>query len=175
MRWTRKANLWLFFFFYAVLCQYLNAAEFNLTDSLIYLDHFAANGIYLPPSAQDKSMQWTVTGERATLQGQQCELNGFELTVRNQNEEAYQLQSAHCEFSRSSFEFKSPSAVILQGKGIRLSGIGYDVYGQDEDLLLVIRNTVQINFQRQYFAEGKKAIAPIIHTEKKPPPTAGKQ
>jgi len=167
---TRKVFHWLLFFFYAVLCDCLFAAEFNLTDSLIYLDHFAADGIYLPASAQNKSLQWTVTGERATLQGQQCELSGFELTVHNQDAGTYLLQSPHCEFSRSTFEFKSPSAVILQGKGIRISGIGYDVYGQKENLLLVIRNTVQINFQRQHFAVSKKVIAPIRQTVKKPLP-----
>lgn len=170
-----KAALRLLFCFQAIFCLKAKAAEFDLSDSLIYLDHFTANGIYQPETNQEQILHWAISGERAALQGSQCNLSGFELSVHNQNEGTYTLQSAQCEFSRANFEFRSPAAVLLQGRGIRISGIGYDVYGKDQDLMLVIRSTVQINFQRQRFAEGQKSAAPFRHKNRpKTPQTANK-
>lgn len=171
---TRKSSLRLFFVSFAIFCVMGGSAEFNLSESLIYLDHFTASGIYLPDSAstQDQSLHWAISGERATLQGSQCSLSGFELTVYNRDEGTYRLQSPHCEFSRAGFEFRSPAAVLLEGRGLRVSGIGYDVYGQGENLLLVIRNTVQIDFHRQRFEEGRKSAAPFLNDSRKQPSTA---
>ncbi|NLF94809.1 MAG: hypothetical protein GX564_13060 [Oligosphaeraceae bacterium] len=170
-----KIALRLLFCFQAIFCLRAKAAEFNLSESLIYLDHFTANGIYQPEASRDQILHWAVRGERATLQGPECNLSGFELSVHNPTEGTYTLQSPQCEFSRASFEFRSPAAVLLQGRGLHISGIGYDVYGKDQNLLLVIRSTVQINFQRQRFAEGQKSAAPFRHKSRpKTPPTAEK-
>jgi len=128
--------------------------DFAIGDNQLFLHQFKANGVFnlkekktSPASASPST--WSLSGEKAIVQGDQYQLSGFEMEIISQERGKMSLLSANCDFDRLAYEIKSNAAILLRAEGLQISGLGYDVYRQDEQVMLVIRSTVQIHFQKE--------------------------
>lgn len=128
--------------------------NFALGDSQLFLNQFKASGVFnlqekkTSPAATAPST-WSISGEKAIVQGDQYQLSGFEMEIISQERGKISLLSAYCDFDRLADEIKSTAAILLRADGLQISGLGYDVYRQDDKIMLVIRSTVQIHFQKE--------------------------
>jgi hypothetical protein len=139
-----------------LLCAMASQAEnpFSLGNNRVFLHDFKANGVLHLKDKEETTPEkqlstWNISGEKAIVQGEQYQLSGFEMQIDNPLRGRVTLLSPHCDFDRLEQEIKSNAAVMMQAEGMQISGLGYDVYQQNGKVMLVIRSTVQIHFQKE--------------------------
>ncbi len=124
-------------------------SEFSLGSNQMFLQDFKANGVmHLKDKTTTSQSTWSIRGEQATVLGDQYQLFGFEMEVNNPERGKITLLSPQCNFNRLKSEIKSNAALLLHADGLQISGLGYDVYQQDDKVMLVVRSTVQIHFRK---------------------------
>jgi hypothetical protein len=149
---SKAKHLILSILLYAIAIHAKN--EFFLGDNRIFLYAFKANGVLRlkddEATKQESQLStWNISGEQAVVQGEQCQLSGFEMQIANPERGKITLISPHCDFDRLENEIKSNAALLLQADGMQVSGLGYDVYQQNGKMMLVIRSAVQIHFHKE--------------------------
>lgn len=133
----------------------LSESEFTIGDSQLFLHHFKATGQFSPRETASATVRtgvpstWSIRGERALVQGDRYQLSGFEMEVHHPERGSLRLLSPHCDFDRLAYEIKSNAAVLLNADGLQVSGLGYDVFRQQDKVMLIIRSTVQIHFHKE--------------------------
>lgn len=91
--------------------------------------------------------EWELRGEQAQIRGQVTELTRFEVVFMDQRRGDFTLGSPRCRYLHSAGEVKSDAPVFVHGRGVAISGIGYDVY-LDEKIVL-IRSAVKMTIKQQ--------------------------
>ena len=149
---TLKTNLIVLAFL--LLCTLKAEEGFSLKSTKFFLRNFQVNGNF--DALQDKARKketalsnWTVSGKRALIQEELCKLYGFQMEIDSAEQGKIALQSPYCDFFRTTEEIKSNAAVLVQAEGLQITGLGYDVYRHEDKIMLVIRSTVQIHFNKK--------------------------
>jgi hypothetical protein len=91
--------------------------------------------------------EWELRGDEAHIRGQSTELNDFTIVFMQKDSADYTLSSPRCRYLHSAAEVKSDAPVFVEGDGMSISGIGYDVYLDAK--IVIIRSTVMMKIKQR--------------------------
>jgi len=102
-------------------------------------------------AAIDKKSVWNIHGKRAKIRGDFTDLFQFVLKITDKDEREITITSPQCEYNQQKQEIKSTATLLVVSRGLRITGIGYDLYFKDNQKVLVIRNTAHLFLHRKQF------------------------
>ena len=93
---------------------------------------------------------WEIRGGKAMMKQDSCRISGFEMTVVSRRHGTFHITSPQCEFNTAARTVRSGAALNLEGRGMEVSGNGYDLYWSEEEnrFTVVIRDAVRITLDR---------------------------
>lgn len=91
--------------------------------------------------------EWELRGDEAQIRGQSTELSDFQIVFKGKEGDDFTLSSPRCRYLHSAAEVKSDAPVFVEGRGVRISGIGYDVYLDAK--IVMIRSTVTMKIKQR--------------------------
>jgi hypothetical protein len=115
--------------------------------------------------------EWELRGDEAQIRGQSTELNDFQLVFKGKEGDDFTLSSPRCRYLHSAAEVKSDAPVFVEGPGMQISGIGYDVYLDAKIVMIRSTVTMKIKQRKGTLREGLRRVT----GEEKKPTTPGKE
>lgn len=109
--------------------------------------------------------EWELRGEKAQIRGQSTELSDYKIVFTGKDGDDFTLSSPRCRYLHSAAEVKSDAPVFVEGRGVQISGIGYDVYLDAK--VVMIRSTVTMKIKQRQ-GSLRKSLQRVTTGEKKP-------
>ena len=107
---------------------------------------------------EDGKVQWEIAGRQLRKEGLELKLEGYRLLVRDREQgETLSLESPRGLLYPAVREIRGDAPIIIKGKGISISGIGYDVYL--EQRVFQIRSNVMVKVSRGSLKKTKERVA----------------
>lgn len=116
--------------------------------------------------------EWELRGDEAKIRGQSTELRDFQIVFRGKSRDDFTLSSPRCRYLHSAAQVKSDAPVFVEGRGVWISGIGYDVYLDAR--IVMIRSTVTMKI-KQRRGSLRKSLQRMTADEKQPAVTSEKK
>ena len=113
--------------------------------------------------------EWELRGEKAQIRGQSTELSDYKIVFKGKDGDDFTLSSPRCRYLHSAAEVKSDAPVFVEGRGVQISGIGYDVYLDAK--VVMIRSTVTMKIKQRQ-GSLRKSLQRVTADEKKPAATS---
>ena len=113
--------------------------------------------------------EWELRGEKAQIRGQNTELSDYKIVFKGKDGDDFTLSSPRCRYLHSAAEVKSDAPVFVEGRGVQISGIGYDVYLDAK--VVMIRSTVTMKIKQRQ-GSLRKSLQRVTADEKKPAVTS---
>ena len=113
--------------------------------------------------------EWELRGEKAQIRGQSTELSEYKIVFTGKDGDDFTLSSPRCRYLHSAAEVKSDAPVFVEGRGVQISGIGYDVYLDAK--VVMIRSTVTMKIKQRQ-GSLRKSLQRVTADEKKPAATS---
>ena len=142
----------------SLLCVFLPTGEarasswLGMLSKLIIQGGFEGNGY-----REDGSLQWEISGRQLRKDGLELRLEGYRLVVYGQDQkETMTLESPRGLLYPAVREIRGDAPIIVNGKGISVSGIGYDLYL--EQRVFQIRSNVMLKMTRENVKKSKLSI-----------------
>lgn len=128
------------------------AAGLQFGESGIELKHFRTNGVTMVKdgAGELEPVNWSVAGSSAIAKETEYLVQDFEMELGSRSRGNYRIVSPQCAFNQAQGELHSSSAVEITGDELTLTGIGYDLYWNNEaqSVTVVIRNAAHLVFKR---------------------------
>jgi len=94
----------------------------------------------------DGGVAWTLNGGKATVKGVLVEMEKVRLTFLFRDGEAVLITSPRCSFNQTTEAGQSDAPIHVEGKTIRLDGVGYDIWTEKQKLR--VRSQVRMVIRR---------------------------
>ena len=128
------------------------AETFNLNGLVVPLQGFHTNGVFrMNPAGRKGDVKeevlWEMQGRRATLQLPECHLTDFRMALQSPSRGNFTLESPHCTYDQQSHSLHSDAPMTIAGGGMKLEGVGYDVYMDEtaKNIRVVVRQAVRMS------------------------------
>lgn len=155
----------------AVNCCLAAEDQLNFQQDDIHLMNFKSSGL-TNSEGSEKKYRWEMNGDSADIRHGVYDITTLKLVVMPINDapkdDAAQSQattdakdydpgeihvtSPFCQFNQHTSEIRSQERIKITGEGFMAEGIGYDIYLQQDNLIMTIRNAVRITFKNDKFA-----------------------
>ena len=130
------------------------ASVIQLGEGGVELQGFRTSGSSVANAQNDgksgigDTMEWELIGKSALMQQPIFQLNGVTLKMQSRRGR-YIVSSPQCTFDQQKREIRSNAAVQMSGPGIEVTGIGYDLFWENEanHPLFIIRKAAHIVIQ----------------------------
>jgi hypothetical protein len=151
---NRKINITFLLVLLLMMAYCAHAASvIQLGEGGIELQGFRTSGSSVSKSPDDgtasgDTLDWELTGKNALMQQPIFQLNGVTLKMQSRRGR-YIVSSPQCTFDQQKREIRSNAAVQMSGPGIDVTGIGYDLFWENEAArpIFVIRKAAHIVIQ----------------------------
>jgi hypothetical protein len=119
----------------------------------------SGQGILSETDADGKPIpySWRLNGKHADVRAPVFELTSFRLEVEIPGREKLVISSPFCQFDQKDRKISSTSPVVLDGQGLRMTGLGYDIFLQDQDVIVVFRQVVSMDFDKENISRLKES------------------
>ncbi len=145
----------------AVPCE--GADRFSLNGVAVPLQGFRSNGVFRMNAdgkgGAGEEVAWAIEGRRAILQVPLCHLTDFRMTLQSPSKGDFLFESPSCTLDQQTQTLHSDAPVVMAGGGMKLEGVGYDVYLDEAagNIRVVMRQAVRMTVRMEEFPRRKAA------------------
>jgi len=127
----------------------------------IELESFKTGGVLRRAELTQKQsdlpeqFRWLLSGKNANVSLPLFKLRGLSLKIDGAEDYQLQIQSPACVFDQVNRSLTSSSAINITNSNMNISGIGYDIFLREDDVVISIRQSVEIKFNRPWLEKIK--------------------